>query len=330
MIVRLPPITIHNRLTPAEIGETLGYWISDYHLDEVAEQANAGENVRIGECDTGVSEDHLKSTGDLYGAVVAKRDFTGSSYGTEDLHGHGTHVAGIMSARSKNGRGVAGVAPLAELVIAKVLGDSGSGSDESVASGIRWCADSDCHVINCSLGGGMRSPIISAAIEYANSKGAIVVCAAGNEAGRVGWPAADDNNICVGAIDARKVLAAFSNRGNEVDCVAPGVEILSTYARGGYATLSGTSMATPWISGLLALMLSKANGAMDLAVANVRKLIAAASIDLGPAGKDPGYGYGVPDPRKAIEPPAVQPVPDPLPISGDHVVFEGVLKRVGN
>lgn len=325
MIVRLPPVTIHNRLTPSEVGETLGYWIADYHLDEVAESANAGKDVKVGICDTGIAQAHLLQAGDLHGAVFAQADFTRSRHQTEDLHGHGTHVAGIIAARSQNGRGVAGVAPLAQLAIAKVLGDTGSGSDESVASGIRWCADQGCQVINCSLGGGGKSPLIQAAIDYANSMDAVVVCASGNESGRVGWPAADDNNICVGAIDARKVLAPFSNRGNEVDFVAPGVEILSTYARGGYATLSGTSMATPWISGLLALLLSKHNGAVDLAVANVRKILAAASIDLGPAGKDIGYGHGVPDPRKVIEPPEVVVPP---PTSGHRVRFEGTLEEL--
>lgn len=321
----LPPIVIHRRFSAAELGEQLGYWITDYGLDTLPHKG--GEGVTVGICDTGIATLHRTEAGDLHDAVIAARDFTGSRNDAEDLHGHGTHVAGIVAARHQNGRGIAGVAPKAKLVIAKVLGDSGSGSDESVASGIRYCVDSGSQVINCSLGGGGRSRLISAAIDYAASRNCIVVCAAGNEGGRVGYPAADANNICVGAIDARKVLASFSNRGNEIDVVAPGVEILSTYARGGYAMLSGTSMATPWVSGLLALLIGEHNGAIDLAVAKVRELLGRASIDLGPTGKDPGYGWGVPDPAKvlvATEPP--KPTP---PVSGQLVRFEGVLETIG-
>lgn len=322
----LPPIIIHRRLAASELGEHLGYWITDYALDTLPH--NGGEGVTVGICDTGIATMHRTEAGDLHGAIVAAKDFTGSRSETEDLHGHGTHVAGIVAARHKNGRGIAGVAPKAKLVIAKVLGDSGSGSDESVAAGIRYCIDSGCQVVNCSLGGGGRSPIITSAIDYAEKKNVIVVCAAGNEGGRVGYPAADGNNICVGAIDARKVLANFSNRGNEIDVVAPGVDILSTYARGGYAMLSGTSMATPWVSGLLAVLISQTNGAIDLGAEAVRQLLAKSAIDLGPTGKDPGYGWGVPDPAKVLvstnPPPAVDP-----PSSGKKVRFEGMLEMLG-
>ena len=328
MDFQLPPIIIHNRLTPAQVGEQLGYWIEDYGIDRLWESSKGGQGVMVGICDTGISGDHMEESGDLHGAVKHVKDFTGSRVGVEDVHGHGTHVAGIIAARSKNGRGVAGVAPKARLTIAKVLGDSGNGSDQSVAEGIIYCVDQGCQIINCSLGGAHPSRTIQQAIAYAHSKNCIVVCASGNEAGRVGYPAAEALSLCVGAIDARKVLASFSNRGNEVDVVAPGVEILSTYARGGYATLSGTSMATPWLSGLLALMLSNVNGAMDMKVGPVRKLLADASIDLGPAGRDVGYGWGVPNPHKALER-KTGPEPSPIP-NGKLVRIEGTMEVLGS
>jgi subtilisin family serine protease len=288
--------------------------------------------VKVGACDTGISEEHsVGRGGDLNGAVFASRDFTGSRQGVLDIHGHGTHVAGIIGARAGNDRGIAGVAPKCQLAIAKVLGDNGFGSDDSVAAGIVWCVEQGCQVINLSLGGGGRSRKIEDAITYANTKGCIVVCAAGNEGGRVGWPAAAPNNLCIGAIDANKVLANFSNRGNEVDYVGPGVEILSTYARGGYAKLSGTSMATPWISGLIANMLSHRSGPSVASAATYREIFDRAVIDLGPPGHDPGYGHGVPDPRKLFAAIAPEPVhvpeePTDRPTLGKRFRIQGEVE----
>jgi len=302
----LPPIVIHRRFAPAELSERLGYWIADYNLHRLWHSMGRGQGIRVGVCDTGIDETHLGPQGDLSGAVVAAKDFTRSAVGSRDVHGHGTHVAGIIAARTGNRRGIAGVAPAAELVIAKVLGDSGSGNDEAVASGINFCLENGCQVINCSLGGPQPSPVIEVAIKRALVKGAIVVCAAGNEGGRVGYPAANASNLCIGAIDAKRVLANFSNRGNEVDFVAPGVEIVSTYLNGGYATLSGTSMATPWISGLLALWIGRGGDRATLKgdtanLKTVRDALASAAIDLGPAGRDIGYGHGLPQPSDFLE-----------------------------
>lgn len=331
---QLPPITIHQRFGPAHVGERLGYMIEDYGLDGLWDRTNGGEGVLVGVCDTGISWEHSGEQGDLHNAIYLGKDFTRSKHDVRDIHGHGTHVAGTIGARAGNNRGIAGVAPNCKLAIAKVLGDDGTGTDDSVAAGILWCADEGCKVINLSLGGGGRSIKIEQAIEHANSKGCIVVCAAGNEGGRVGWPAAAPNNLAIGAIDSRKVLANFSNRGNEVDYVGPGVEILSTYARGGYAKLSGTSMATPWISGLIANMISfsaTALSPMAASAATYREIFDRAVIDLGPPGKDPGYGHGVPDPRKLFAehvPPVVDP-PGDRPSVGKRFRIQGEVEIVG-
>ena len=213
-----------------------------------------GVGVKVAILDTGIDIDHP----DFNGAIVATRDFTGD--GIEDINGHGTHVAGIIGARH-NGIGFVGVAPECKLIIGKVLSNSGSGRYSWIADGIRWATDNGAQIINMSLGGPGSTKGLYEAIHYALYKGVIICVAAGNEGSlfenSIGFPGRYGGVITVASHDRNGNRSGFSSSGGEIDFMAPGSNIWSTYKDGRYAELSGTSMATPFVSGICALILSK-------------------------------------------------------------------------
>ncbi len=233
--------------------------------------------VRVAVVDTGIDVgDPTNLFPDLTGHedIVACQtpiiqSFVAGETGNDD-NGHGTHVAGTIGACTDNGVGVAGANWAVQLMGVKVLDYSGSGSLSAVASGIRWAADNGAKVINLSLGTSTPFKTLERAVNYAWNKGAVLACAAGNAGTSAKtYPAAYANCIAVAATDQNDVKADFSNYGATwVDVAAPGVQILSTmqdqfdwcflcYAYGyfeGYDALSGTSMATPHVAGLAALV----------------------------------------------------------------------------
>lgn len=319
--VYLPPITVHARLSAAEVGEQVPWSLRDFGVPAVWKRSR-GKGIKVGIVDTGIDVEHTTS-GDLLDAVHAVKDFSGSRVGAADVFGHGTHVAGIVAAREGNGRGVAGVAPDCTLLVAKALGDDGSGSSQAVADGIRWCVDQGAAVVNCSLGSSQPDQAIYEAIVYAGTKGAFVVCAAGNT-GRpndVNWPARFDECVAVAALNREAHLASFSSRGPQIDIAWPGEEITSTYLHGGYAVLSGTSMAAPGITGLVALRLGSELAAGGITTTTIRGLLSIlkeTAKDLGTPGFDNETGWGVVDPNKLVPEPG--PVVPP-PIVGGIAVF---------
>lgn len=213
-----------------------------------------GQGVRIAVLDTGIDPTHP----DLAGAIEQVRDFTGE--GIDDLNGHGTHCAGIIAAR-QNGVGFIGTAPEASLLIAKVLRNSGGGTLQAVAEAVGWATAERVDVISMSLGGETDSPALYEAVHAALARGVIIICAAGNAgalfSNSIGYPGRYGSVITVAAHDQHGQPSGFSSRGAEIDFMAPGHEIWSTYRQGGYAKLSGTSMATPFVAGLAALILAK-------------------------------------------------------------------------
>lgn len=207
---------------------------------------------------------------DLSGRVVLARDFTNSQYGTADIHGHGTHVAGTVAANANNGVSVVGVAYSASLLNAKVLGDSGSGSFSSVANGIVWAADNGAQVISMSLGANLDCPsVIQDAVTYAWNKGAVIFAAAGNSGmNDAHTPANCKNVVPVGAVNSSDGRPNFSNYGPNVPITAPGAVIVSTGNNGGYVWMSGTSMSTPHAAGVAALIWASSYGTGNQAMLN--------------------------------------------------------------
>jgi thermitase len=228
-------------------------------------QANG---VKVAVLDCGIHALHP----DLAGKVVLEHNFTASPT-TDDLCNHGTHVAGTVGAMTNNNVGVAGVAPGAALLNGKVLSDGGSGFFSSIDTAIEWAADNGAKVISMSLGAATPCPSgTQAAANYAWSKGAVIVAAAGNSAAEGAMAPANCGNVVgVAASDQHDTMAVFSNYGAEVDVAAPGVTIQSTVnpllnTGKEYASFSGTSMATPHAAGVLSLIWAANSGASPSAV----------------------------------------------------------------
>jgi len=245
-----------------------------------------GEGIKVAVLDTGIDIDHQ----DLKDAIIATKDFTGQ--GIEDKSGHGTHCAGIIGARLNN-VGFIGVAPKCKLVIGKVLGNDGSGSYDWIARAVHWAsAIEKVDIISMSLGGPASTPQFYTAIHNALARGTSFVVAAGNEGSifqnSIGYPGKYGSVITIASHDHNGNRSGFSSCGGEIDFMAPGSDIWSTYKNGGYASLSGTSMATPFVAGLAALIM--ASGA---SVANCEDL----RNELMRMATHPGYhdnttGYG--------------------------------------
>ena len=208
----------------------------------------AGRGVKVAVIDTGVDFNHPDLAPNYKGGYNA----VDPAAAPLDDQGHGTHVAGTIAA-VKDGKGVAGVAPGADLYAVKVLDKNGSGQYSWIIAGIEWAIEHRMQVINMSLGGGAGNEALRLVMEKAGEAGVTVVCAAGNDSGPVNYPAKYPQAIAVSASDSADKIASFSSRGPELAVIAPGVKINSTLKGGGYGALSGTSMACPHVAGLAAI-----------------------------------------------------------------------------
>lgn len=248
--------------------------------------------------DTGIDSNHP----DLSGEVESGYNFIADNTDTSDDNGHGTHVAGIIEAATNNGIGVASIGFKGTLLPVKVLDSTGSGTDGDVASGITYAVDHGAKIINLSLGGSDFSQTEQDAVNYATEHGVIVVAAAGNNSNNSPvYPASDQGVLAVSASDQNDNLASFSSFGPDVFVSAPGVDITSTYNTGGYAQMSGTSMAAPHLSGLLGLALSSKNASGT----NILDAIKKTSDKIGPFAYDSNgwneyFGYGRIDAGKLL------------------------------
>lgn len=260
------------------------------------------QNVIIAVIDTGIDYTHPDIAANYYPAGY---DWVNNDPDPIDDDGHGTHVAGIAAAVTNNGIGIAGTSQ-SRIMAEKVLDSSGSGYYSWVASGITDAADKGAKVISMSLGGRVSSYTLQSAVNYAWDKGALLVAAAGNDySGKISYPAAYSNVIAVSALNPDDTFAVYSNHGKKIELAAPGSSVYSTVPTGtcglcdssGYRYLSGTSMATPFVSGSAALVLSKNSGFSNQ---QVRYILDNSAIDLGASGRDNYFGYGKVNPYGAL------------------------------
>lgn len=254
---------------------------------ESAWSITRGTGVEIAVVDTGVDSSHP----DLVDRALPAIDLVGDG-SSGDPNGHGTHVAGIIAA-SLDGAGVAGLANRASVLPIRVMDASGTGDIATVASGIIAAADAGAEVVNLSLGSTYDSSVLAAAVKYAADKGATVVAAGGNNAtdGVAWYPAALSGVIGVSSVDKDLTRSSFSNAGSFVDLAAPGGSILSTIPGGSWGYMSGTSMATGFVSAAAALVLAAKPGLSRGQVESI--LFNTAADDASGDGWDRVYGYGL-------------------------------------
>jgi thermitase len=279
------------------------YYPSQWGLSKIGASAawdmtTGSGDVIIAIVDTGIDLTHpdLSCAGKL---TAARWNFVAGNATPADDNGHGTHVAGIAAACSNNGIGVAGVAWGARLMPVKVLDAYGSGYYSDVAAGIIYAVDNGARVVNLSLGGVSDDYTLASAVQYAHDHGVLVVAAAGNCAqdgyqcsylyNPVMYPGAYPTVLAVAATDSGDNWGSFSEYQPYVGVAAPGVSIYSTLLSGSYGTMSGTSMATPYVSGLAALLWSFAP---SFTVDQIKSIIESTADDLGTPGKDDYFGYG--------------------------------------
>src|SRR5262245_9290304 len=284
-------------------GQTGGHADADIDAPEGWDAAGLGAfpatgGVRVGIVDTGIDQTHPELSGkvvacaqSLGNVIFAGRIRVGRCADDND---HGTHVAGTIAAKANNGTGVAGVAFNSQLVICKALsGPLGQGTTADVANCINWVHSQGAKVISMSLGGGASTTLqnaVAAAWENGGANGSVLVAAAGNDGdSTVNYPAGYAQVVSVAATDNLDHRASFSNANSDVEVAGPGVNVLSSVRGGGYASFSGTSMATPHASGVTAVLWQLNPGST---AAQIRSKLDAAVDDLGAAGRDTSFGFG--------------------------------------
>lgn len=268
------------------VGE-VNWGMATFQVDKLR-AVTAGKGIKIGIIDTGIDEAHPLIAPNFGKA----RDFTGSASGFRDRNGHGTHCSGTVGGNDPR----IGVAPASTIFHGKGLGDSGSGG-EGLIDAMEWCISEGCTVLSCSWGGGGQSQSWERRFRAMADAGVWPIFAGGNSGPGTpdsDWPGRSENLINVAALNQNLTPASFSSAGDKLDTSGPGVDIWSAKPGGGFARMSGTSMATPFVAGLLGLY-RRALELAGLPIPNVyelRKLLASDSTDVGEPGDDRRTGPG--------------------------------------
>jgi len=290
--------------------------LTQVHAQSAWDMTTGAPGLVVAVVDSGVS-----AHPDLAGKLLSGWDYVNNDGDPTDDNGHGTMVAGIIGAATNNSTGIAGLCWGCKILPVKVLDASASGSYANIASGITYAADHGAKVINLSLGGSTASTTLQNAVDYATSKGALVVAASGNQGCNcVLYPAAYANAVAVGSVDGTNTKYSYSNYGPSLDLVAPGTNwATSSTTQSGYAGFSGTSSATPVVAAAAALVLSEKP---SLTPSGVAALLESSADDLGSTGRDDSYGYGLVNlsaavvaaggaPASSTPPPTASPTPGP-------------------
>jgi len=285
-------------------------WALDRVPFETAWNTTNGAGVIVAVIDTAVDLNHAELLGQTTGAY----HFTAAGQGPGVVTAppgnfHGTHVSGIIAALAGNGAGIEGGAPGVKLMPIEVLSTSGSGRYSDITSAIIYAADHGARVINLSLGGSAQFDPLDAAVAYAVNHGAVVVAAAGNDGCVVGnpgcaanYPAASPGALAIGSVNSDLTCSSFTTQASYVSLGAPGAGILSTAPTNlygsGYVSASGTSMATPYASAAVALVVA---AHPSLGPAEIRAALTSTAVDVANAGPDTCTGSGLIDPLAALD-----------------------------
>ena len=266
-----------------------------------------GAGIKVAVLDTGVMQEHLDLKSNIIACESTVTRFPPDRNSCEDGHGHGTHVAGtILADGGSDGKGIYGIAPEAKLIAIKVCDRQGRCYGDDIAAGINYAVDNNANIISMSLGGSSISSLEKSAIDNAVNEGVLVIAAAGNSGpnlNTINYPAAYYKVVSVAATDSSDTVADFSSRGidsNEfsgtedryMELAAPGVRVESTNRDGCYVTWSGTSMATPHVSGLAAKLWQENVENVRLSLQNLTE-----EITKGIHARenyDPASGFGLP------------------------------------
>ncbi|CAH9062505.1 hypothetical protein PSECIP111951_03645 [Pseudoalteromonas holothuriae] len=281
------------------MAESTPYGINMVQANQIADTMSGNRKVCI--MDTGYTLNHpdLPSTG-ITGNDGHGSNNTGNWY--NDGNGHGTHVAGTIAAIGGNGQGVVGVNPSGQLGlhIVKVFNDQGRwayGSD--LIKAIEQCESAGANITSMSLGGGNSSTAERNAFEQSYSRGVLHIAAAGNSGNStLSYPASYNAVVSVAAVDSSENKASFSQYNNQVEIAAPGVGVNSTWNNNAYKSISGTSMATPHVSGVAALVWSHFTNCTN---DEIRSVLNNTAKDKGAAGRDTSYGYGIVQAKAAYD-----------------------------
>lgn len=292
---------------PITLVETLGGTIEGNNSWGVARigalalhaQGTFGQGVKIAILDSGIDATHPELAASYRGGVNLVDPESPDSPTDDSWNGHGTHVAGILTA-ADDGTGVVGIAPAADLYAVKVIGGSGGGTISDLIAGLEWTIANQIDIANISLGTNTPSLALEQACQAAYAAGVLLVAAAGNtrnSGGAVQYPAAYEPVMAVAATAMDDSAVWLSAVGPKIELAAPGGEILSTSPGGGYAVLTGTSQAAPHVAGAAALLLAAGiadldgNGTADRR--DLRLHLQQTALDLGAPGVDATFGHGL-------------------------------------
>jgi subtilisin family serine protease len=284
---------VNKRYAMSDNIKNLSQWYGDRLEYDKIHKISTGKDVIIAVIDSGVDKAHP----DLEGQVLSGIDLIDrNNDGGIDPNGHGTHVAGIIAAK-KNDFGITGLAYNAKILPVRVLDEYGEGNDADIAFGILWAEKNGAKIINLSLGGTKEDPLLRDAIAEVVKNGVVVIAASGNTGDNkeIFYPAANPFVVATASTDLLDKTSFFSTRGDYVDISAPGSMILSTTNGFAYKTDSGTSMATPFVSATIALLLSQ-GFSNNTAIEKIYNT----AYDIELQGKDELSGYGLIDPYTAL------------------------------